>query len=189
MRKHVHVDLRDFVLALVGLAPNKTVPGRTILQKTAYFCMIKMGHEDLFVPYYFGPYSSEIADAVSSLVSLGFIAEGQQMVYPPYIRYEYKLTEEGEQLLNTIETIPEDVLKTIKEIISAIENNSLWHDSVALSTAAKTHYILRKSGQLMTPEAISDYAQNLGWDIKPESIEQIVKFLKDLDLVVTHPFS
>jgi len=175
-------DMRDLLLVLLSAAPEGKVPGRTLLQKAVYFSLARLSSEVPFDAHYFGPYSVEVADSISSLVSLGFVEESQTLVYPGTLRYEYKLSEEGKEILELIE-VPQDVRATVEDTVRKIVCNDLWGSSLAVSTAAKTHFILHKAGEKMDMESIAEYARGLGWKITPKQIESIVKLLLDLNVV------
>ncbi len=83
-----------------------TVEGRKRLQKT--ICVLKhrdglpLGFE--FIPYYYGPYSEELADSIQSLIGAGYVNEEANEFMPGVYQYNYSLTERGRQAIESILT-------------------------------------------------------------------------------------
>ena len=90
-------QLSDLFLLLHVIRETGLVNGRTRLQKTIYLLrehyQIPSGFH--FKPYFYGPYSDDLADAVENLVALGLIDEGRRYLNEDVIEYSYKLTKRG----------------------------------------------------------------------------------------------
>lgn len=63
----------DFVQLSLYACGGK-IQGRTKLQKTVYFLGLMTGHLDKlgYQAHYYGPYSAEVAEAISTLEGIGF---------------------------------------------------------------------------------------------------------------------
>ncbi|MGB2780353.1 MAG: hypothetical protein WBD63_02605, partial [Phycisphaerae bacterium] len=68
------MDATNFVLLALH-AVGGEIQGKTKLQKTIYFLGVMTGHlDDLgYRAHYYGPYSDDVADAVSRLRSVDFV--------------------------------------------------------------------------------------------------------------------
>ena len=124
--KEKSLDLRYLVLAIVGYSEDQTLPGRTLLQKRAYFINKLLKTDMPFAPYYYGPYSEKLADATDSLVAEGFLKETLESfpsnsggIFERH-KYTYKLTPIGSQLLEIIEK-ESSIFLDIKKINKTLE--------------------------------------------------------------------
>ncbi len=176
----------DFLLCLIDASGGK-VPGRTLLQKIAFFVteLIGEGFGLNFGPHYYGPYSATLEGATTQMKNLGFLQEsttGFGTISDGFEvrRFNYSLTSDGEQLLERLRGVPE--YKLIKDatdrILSAGNPNY-----VELSIAAKAYYLLKKkeAGGMSVAELIRQ-AEKYNWSISPESIHRAVGFLTSVGL-------
>lgn len=181
------MDFRYFVLALVGYSPEKVIGGRTLLQKLAYFVNDKIGLGVPFRPYYYGPYSEEVAAATQSLVASGFLEEREDL-FPQASsdvferrRYTYRLTEDGGKVLGRLE---EDltVLCDVKLAVQRVTTREQC-DYECLSIAAKTHHILKAGGRPMKGRELMEVGKELGWDISEDQLRKAAEFLVALGII------
>ncbi len=56
-----------------------------------------------FFPYHYGPYSRDLAEDLSQLNEFGLVEETPHIGVGDVIRYDYSLTEEGEELAIQVE--------------------------------------------------------------------------------------
>ncbi len=107
------MDAADAILATVA-ATGAPLQGRTSLQKLVYFEAENSLVDAKFKPHFYGPYSEDVANAVDSMVALGYLKEnvtvlGEQT--DPWLAavsgevkvYSYELNDEGKQLAEEIE--------------------------------------------------------------------------------------
>jgi len=102
------------------------IQGRKRLQKT--ICVLK--HRDNiplgfnFVPYFYGPYSEELADSIQSLVGAGYVNEEADEIAEGVYQYSYSLTDQGQQaiqpLLNETRTIFNTSSQQLKERVNQL---------------------------------------------------------------------
>ena len=177
---------QDFVLSVVAGFGGQ-IQGRTLLQKRAYFVAqlsgvtIDLGYD----AHYYGPYSPVIDNSVVRLKSLGFLAEenigfGVASGGFEVKRYDYRITSDGESILNRLKIKEE--YKKIEQACSQIREAGNPNYFV-LSIAAKADFILGKRGKAMTREEIIREAQKFDWDIQQDSLKSAVDFLGKLDMI------
>ena len=96
-------QLSDLFFLLHVIRETGLVNGRTRLQKTIYLLRERyhIPFRFHFKPYFYGPYSEDLADAVENLVALGMIEENRRYFDEDVIEYSYKLTKRGIDFLNT----------------------------------------------------------------------------------------
>ena len=87
------------LLTMFHFTNQKKVEGRKRLQKLV--CILKHGHDIPFSynfkPYYYGPYSEELTDAVDTLVGLGLLKEKKEILDSGIAKYVYELTPQGNE--------------------------------------------------------------------------------------------
>jgi uncharacterized protein YwgA len=100
----------DIVLLIAFFGSyNSKVRGRTRVQKD--ICILK--HKDKipfnfkFEPNYYGPYSYELTDTVNTLVAAGLLEQSITHLSSGIRRYDYTLTEEGEEMFQKIKMAPD----------------------------------------------------------------------------------
>jgi uncharacterized protein YwgA len=178
------MDCSEVVVSII-YASGKNKLGRTAIQKLSYF-ISKKGIVDIpFFAYYYGPYSSNVSDAIMALHSLDFITEDIELMNnlpSNWRKYTYSLTEDGNALAKYLEdTYPKEMNK-IKRTVSLAKKYTGLEVKI-LSAAAKTHFILEKEMKPMTADEINKRAQKLEWILQPEEIQKAIDFLIELGLV------
>jgi len=179
------------ILTLKYLSNKKgEVEGRTLLQKVVYFLNESLDLGISFIPYYYGPYSEKITNALGELKSVGMIEEKVESyssertwlsIFEPRL-YKYILTDFGFKFAEVIENKhkadAEKVKKTIEEINSAFQGNTKL-----LSVAGKMLTILRLKNKPMRPQNILKEAKALSWNISEREAKEAINSLKKLNLV------
>jgi len=112
---------------------KKHVKGRKRLQKTV--CVLKYQHgvpfQFQFRPYFYGPYSEQLAEAINVLEAVGLVTEVEDELPSGVIQYDYYLTKKGEAVAEDMLTknVPEEesVSKLKKAVpkISHLETSEL----------------------------------------------------------------
>jgi len=168
------------------------VEGRTLLQKTIYFLNEKLNLKIPFIPYYYGPYSEKVSDALQLLISVGMIEEkvdtySQEMrwlsTFEPRL-YKYIFTDFGLKFADRVEKEHKDEAETIKQTIQEIKN-AFPKNVKILSIAGKMLTILNLTKQPMTPQSILEEARALNWEISEDEAEQAIHSLEKLGLIKT----
>jgi len=87
------------IIAFFG-SYNSKVEGRTRIQKD--ICILKyrdkIPFNFEFESHYYGPYSSELADTIDTLVATGLLKQNIMRLSSDIRRYDYALTEEGKEM-------------------------------------------------------------------------------------------
>ena len=143
-----------------------------------------------FVPYYYGPYSVEIADAISSLKANGIIEESIKEIqafnfattFEPRL-YIYKLTNIGKEFAISIDSKYKKKSNRIKYILTKMKSLGANDDYKTLSIAAKMYHILGLEEKAMTATEILEEAEFLKWKISKNEAKAAIKFLNEMELV------
>ena len=175
----------EFVLLLISTLPEQRIEGRTKLQKVAYFFSLQLGLDRSldYRPHFYGPYSSEIAEAASSLVALGFLTESIRTgVFDDkgfeHKKYAYALTEEGKEAVAIIsKTVKDGLAQKLQEMANQFKT-IIETDYVPLSYAAKVFWLTK--GHPLPEEDIQDKAKTTGWDLDGSQISGAIGFLANL---------
>jgi uncharacterized protein YwgA len=177
------MSIKDAIMATVAAEQGAGLQGRTLLQKKLYFLGVLANEDFGFSPYYYGPYSSVVADELGALVGAGFVDEVPQSLYAvgPYgekHRYDYELTEDSKSYFTERTAEIEPYLK----LLERINAHPVARDSNSLSLAAKVHLILRERGDV-SMEEIVERAGEFGWKLSPQQVTNVIEYLRQLDLV------
>ena len=176
------MSITDALLAAIG-SEEDGIQGRTLLQKRMYFLSVLVKEDFQFTPYYYGPYSSRVADQLGALREAAFVSEQSELYgtsgpFGEMRRFDYRLTPAGKQL---VDRHSED-MKVYNEALGRISNHRIASDTRLLSTAAKVHFIVSEHGRATVPE-IQRWAKELGWSVEPKQVDLVVNYLEHLDLV------
>ena len=180
----------ESILLTLLYSEKKMIAGRTLLQKTEYFLNEKIGWGIEFTPYYYGPYCTEIADALESLKASGIVKE-EIVEYPSFDfhitfeprKYIYYLTDIGKDIAEFIEEKYGDEAKQIKQSLYKLQELGMVQDYKNLSIAAKMDHILKLEGKPMTSDEILEEAKALGWKISEDEAKTAITFLEEFNLV------
>jgi hypothetical protein len=165
---------------------GETISGRTLLQKRAFFVALLSGVDPglEFDAHYYGPYSSTVDNTVTQLKNMGFVKEevndfgvisgGFEMR-----RYDYRLTEQGEQIARSLEALPayQRVVDGVRAIREAGDPNY-----VELSIAAKAYFIISHQKRPMSVPEITKEAERYNWTIGEQPVLKAVNFLRSVRL-------
>ena len=174
------MDRKTLILLMVDEANRgQTDVGRTLLQKLGYFVNEFRGLGIHYRPHYFGPYSDDLAASLNSAVAIELVQEScdtfRSLNEQPFegVRYEYKLSEGGRTVLNKqMEDLGSHGGKIRETVRKVLETED---DYRSLSVAAKLRHILRRESESkanLAPEAVTQRAMNLGWQLPEESIKK-----------------
>jgi len=96
------IKLTDFILLLLRgleLEGQKLLTGRTMAQKVIYLITRDTPLRDAlglhYRIHYYGPYSSEVTDAIGPLTAFGLVEE-VPIRFTDFTRYDLRLTKQGE---------------------------------------------------------------------------------------------
>ena len=180
--------ISDIILTVID--HNGRFTGRTLLQKAIFFLNELADLNISFRPYYYGPYSSDVAIALENLVTIGFLNEIEERystgwnVWGEVRRYTFKLTDEGKEIIKNIKRTSD--YKNIKNILDKLGKFAESKDYDKLSKAAKIYHIIKSKGEI-TKVGIKEEAKKLGWNLNKEEITDMSSFLAKLNLIIVKP--
>jgi uncharacterized protein YwgA len=173
------------VLSIID-ANGGQLEGRTRLQKLAYFVSKDSSNYKIdFNPHYYGPFSSEIDDALQTLVSFGLVeetartpslSERSALVFEPKL-YSYSLTEKGNAILRSKISKSDAEYKRIQQEIGKIKSRRGGFQTKTLAAASKIDFILSLLKRKASYQEISAEARKLGWNLAPSEIAEVTAFL------------
>jgi len=102
----------------------KDIKGRTKLQKIIYLLKEKFNLDIAynFMPYYYGPYSSELQNDVDVLSRLNLIDVNLHFLDNGVFLYEHQLTERGYKIAEELErSLQPDQVKKLKEALDKLK--------------------------------------------------------------------
>lgn len=176
---------RDFVILTYGALKGK-IYGKTALQKKVYFLGVMLGHDLGYGPHYYGPYSTQVADANSELKSLGYLSvivnarETDSRGFEK-ARYDFQLTKDGNKLFERKKKEYSAEWPEFKKAAEVLQKAGDVH-YMALTVAAKAYFILNMRGKASL-KAIKKIAREFGWSPSNDELNQAVEFLRKIDLV------
>ena len=180
----------ELVILTLSYSDRGMIAGRTLLQKTLYFLNEKLGLGIDFIPYYYGPYSAEVTEVISSLKATGIVEEKVETFSPFNFnvtfeprRYIYQLTKIGSEVASLIEDTQNEEAKRMRNVLEQMKNLSASDDYKTLSIAAKMYHVLGIEGKPMITNEILEEAKALNWKISEPEAEATIKFLEGMELI------
>ena len=180
------MHIQDLILLVVGGEAEKSLQGRTTIQKKLYF-LSALNKTDLgFRPHYYGPYSSPVAENLDILVNARFLKEVTESfstdrnIFGEIRRHTYSWTSDSEAVMGEIKQ--EDGYADWKQALDTLNSLPLASDFNTLSITAKVYYIVNRQ-HTATPEEIRKVAKELGWNLNESQIENVFSFLEALSLI------
>ena len=182
------MEVKDFV-TLAFLASDGEIRGKTKLQKTVYFLGLMTGHlDDLgYRAHFYGPYCDEVADAITTLKTIGAIDQnvtswGTDQSGFEVRRYDFRLNERGRRFAEAKARQYPELSVKLKEAAAALKKAGDI-DYMEMSIAAKIYFIL---GERKKPASMTELAQlaaRFGWNVSPEQVQRAAEYLSRLGLV------
>jgi len=182
------MDARDFV-AITLLKAGGEIRGKTKLQKLVYFVGVLTDRlDDLgYRAHFYGPYSDEVAYAVSQLKTIGAVDQnvtdwGIDRSGFEVKRYDFRLNAEGRKFAEHLARRHRD---TAEQIRCAVElyRKAGDRDYMSLSIAAKTYFLLGQKRGKATLEQLVKLASRFGWNVSDAQITEAIEYLQQLGLV------
>jgi uncharacterized protein YwgA len=179
---------REAILLIVHANGNR-VTGRTVLQKLAYFSSLSLGRPLGHRAHYYGPYSRVVEDAAANAVIAGTLRETAERMTgwgggPERLKYTYDLEPSGQARVDELIESHADDWHKIRSAVGAVKGVLPDLDQKTLSSAAKTYLIISESdGEGVDPKEIPAMAEQLGWDLDGNQVEQTIEILKKLALI------
>ena len=177
------MDAEDLVLLLLG-ASNTPIRGRTVIQKAGYFSHVSIPEVMPigFKPHFYGPYSPEIAAALTDLVAMGYVHEDADTTPSGNPVYTYALTKDGRVLEGGLEAAHKATVDKIRKIEAICREDADLNPNI-LSWAAKAHYILHASGKPMSADDAAALGRDFNWELSAEDANRGLKLLQKLGFI------
>lgn len=161
------------------------VSSKTKVHKLCYFYSVFSKKDLGFKPHYYGPYSPLIERTLDELEALGLIDKGvnrfgEGSVGFEIVRYDYTINSYGKQVLAALNGDADK--EVLKQYISKIKEAG-DPDYLDLSIAAKSHFVLQREDDPLTPEGVRIKAEAFGWNISSTDVEKAVNLLEKFKLV------
>ena len=167
-----------------------SIDSKTKLQKEIYFISLpRLLNIDLrFKAHYYGPYSIEVEKGLDELIGAGFV----DMNHTSFgvnsergfevKRYYFSLSESGKRFAKILKEENTKDSSKIKKFVEKLKKIG-DPDYLALSVAAKAHFILSQEDVAMTAEQIIEKANKFGWNVDANDINIAVNILTKLEFV------
>ena len=180
------MHIQDLILIVIASETEKSLRGRSTLQKKLYFLSV-LNKTDLgFRPHYYGPYSSLVAVNLDILVNARFLKEVTESfstdrnVFGEIRRQTYFWTSDSEAVMGEIKQ--EEGYADWKRVLDNLNSLPLASDFNTLSIAAKVHYIVQQQKRIKRKK-IKKIAKAYDWDINKQEIADVRSFLEALSLI------
>ena len=178
----------DFVQLTLHAAGGK-IQGRTRLQKTVYFLGLLTDHLDElgYQAHHYGPYSADVAEAVSTLEGIGFASSTTASMgsFDPQgfeiRRTDYSLTDEGVRAAERKAEVHRELSEKLKMGLERLKQAGDL-DYVRLSIAAKADFLLRRCNVQTTEQELPRLAKSFGWTVSEQQIRDGLGYLRNLKL-------
>lgn len=182
------METKDFA-TLALLAVGGEIHGKTKLQKTVYLLGLMTDHlDDLgYRAHFYGPYSDDVAEAVTTLKTIGAIDQnvtdwGYDQSGFEVRRYDFRLNEQGERFAQAKARRNPKLWSELQEAAKVLKKADPV-DYMQMSIAAKTYFLLgRKKGRASMAE-LAQLAPRFGWHVTPQQVQQAAQYLNRLGLV------
>lgn len=181
----------DFVQLTLHAAGGK-IQGRTRLQKTVYFLGLLTDHLDElgYQAHHYGPYSADVAEAMSTLEGIGFASSTVASVGSvdpqgfEIRRTDYSLTEEGVRAASRKDETHRELSVKLKAGLDLLKRAGDL-DYVKLSIAAKAFYLLQQCNATTSEKELPQLAKAFGWAVSEQQISEGLGYLRKLKLCPT----
>jgi uncharacterized protein YwgA len=164
------------------------VEGKTVLQKLAYFTS-QIAEVDVdFEPYFYGPFSRGVEQAVELLELSGEVEQtvtslGVANTGWPIARTTYRLTDIGTKTVEEDLAQHEELAEAAQFVLENVKAQDQLLNQKPLSVAAKVHYLLSHLGEPMTNSQVAAYAKGLGWELSDWDIQKADDLLESLGMI------
>ena len=181
----------NVILALVRMNGG-VFRGKTNVHKNLYLIreMLRSSGVEVpykFRPYYYGPYSADISDALDLLVGGGLLqASNIELSRDESIEIKqtlYELTERGKETANAATEPFSDFFHSFRSCFDVIRNTGHHETTRIMATAAKIKLILsREKDKPFNHDALKSKANGFGWKLNGKDISASIDILETTGL-------
>ena len=178
---------RDAVRTILHLNED-SVQGKTVLQKLVYLTCQRESADVRFEPYFYGPFSRDIENAVELMEMAGEVEEtttnlGVASSGWPIRLSTYRLTEDGaKRALDDSQQHPA-FFEAASKVLGEAKSLDPSLGPQPLSVAAKVHFLLTSRGERLTTDQVTSYAKDLGWELSDADVEKADALLDKLGMI------
>ena len=173
------------ILLLLFKFYDKTIRGKTLIQKRGYFLADYLEKDFGYYAHYYGPYSDEVNYALDMNCGLGFLKNSILEYGYDQKRYEYILTKDGNELLDFIVNKEKSITQNIEKFHNIMIKAGDDNDYNKLSYAAKVHYIFNNLEKNNDLKKIEKNANSFGWKLSVDEIKKGLEFLSKYEEIKT----
>lgn len=184
------MNIYDVLLILLHVNGGQ-LTGKTNVHKNVFLAKKMLSTEGLelpisFKPYFYGPFSSGISNALDVLESANLIASSDTDVWSgselELRRVEYRLTPQGQKAVQKALLSNSPELRAISRCFDKISQTGFNQKTRIMATAAKIDHVLSQEQQPLTLENIEAKARDLGWRLNKTDLSRAVSLLSSLGL-------
>lgn len=182
-------NIYDIILILIKLAGDE-FRGKTNVHKNLYLIKEMLKNEfELpyrFKPYFYGPFSVEISNALDLLQSSGLLDSDERELGRDDMEMRltvYRLTDSGEKAIEKARNSYPDFFQQLERHFNTIKGTGQHQNTRVLATAAKLKLIVSQEGKPLTIPMIQEKAQELGWEISDSDTQAAIDVLDRTGLV------
>ena len=102
------------------------------LQKLLFLTQKRLAEQDIsteggygFIAYDYGPFSKEIYEDTETLIDRGLVSERTEQLDDGVVKYNYEITEQGQDLISRGEIAKGDTRRTVEEVWGEFSDTSL----------------------------------------------------------------
>lgn len=167
---------KNILHSIIVLSGKNIKPGKTFIQKLIYLSIDEKQRRELFVPYYYGPYSETVQSIIDSLISQKYLNYNNSTLETSW--KDVKFSTEEDSILR----------KRIDKIIGFLQDKKI-KTAKEISSIAKTHLILNRN-QIQTnkSELVKEVASVLGWQelsqLNNQKLNQFIKLAQESEAIL-----
>ncbi|MCK4631737.1 MAG: hypothetical protein KAT79_00635 [candidate division Zixibacteria bacterium] len=184
-------NIYDIILCLFSEDEGE-FRGKTNVHKNLYLIreMLKKKKVEVpytYKPYFYGPYSADISNALDLMEDSGLISSREEK-FPGKGNLEnrlaiYSLQDSGRSAAAKARENYPDFFSLFDGSFSKIRKSGSYNRTPVMATASKISFILGREGKPMTVAAIKKQAKELTWELSDIDIESAVGVLEGAELV------
>jgi hypothetical protein len=181
-------NVYELVLHLVDLNGG-TFRGKTNIHKNIYLLKQMMPEVRFpleFQPYFYGPFSQDVSEALDLLENSGLL-KVKQIDFGvkdsfEVRKYVYELTPSGSKAAEAVEGNHKEFAGLFKKGFGTLKSTGYHENTKVLATAAKVKLILSREKRPLNSNSIRSKAKELGWEIVERDLDASLKVLLDTGL-------
>lgn len=184
-------NVYELIIQLIELN-GRSFQGKTNIHKNIYLLQQMMSSIEFplkFKPYFYGPYSQDVSEALDLLENVGLMRV-KQVDFGMKDSFEvrknlYELTPSGTSAAERVKSIYGEFANLLEDQFYRLKATGYNENTKVLSTAAKVRHILFTEKRILNKNSIQAKAKELGWEINSRDLSASVRVLVDIGLART----